>query len=91
MRRALSGRQAVAHTVADTLDHLARDVALSPDEDATRDERERSIAEYRDHWIEVAGELKRLPIENFDDCCPVCQEVTCDSGCPLATIRETDG
>lgn len=88
MRLTKPGRQTVAHTVADTLDYLARDIALSPDEGATRGERERSIAEFRDNWIEVAGELKRLPIENFDDCCPVCQEVTCDDDCPLSSIRD---
>jgi len=46
-------------------------------------------------WIDNPGDMQALNslayyIEKFDGtdaCCPVCQEVVCDTGCPLEPIR----
>lgn len=40
----------------------------------------------RDDMLSVAARVEALTAEN-DDCCPVCEETTCDDGCPLAAIR----
>lgn len=45
-------------------------------------------------WL--SGEDRNMLLEaaanteiNWDDaCCPVCEEVTCDEGCPLESVRE---
>ncbi len=42
--------------------------------------------EFRDMLYDVADQAEA----NWDDaCCPVCEEVTCDQGCPFEEIRKT--
>lgn len=44
-------------------------------------------AEDRVQLLRLADDVPRL----WDDaCCPLCQEVTCDDGCPLAAIRRQE-
>lgn len=39
----------------------------------------------RDMLLEAAANAE----SNWDElCCPVCEEVTCDKGCPLESVRE---
>lgn len=40
---------------------------------------------------DTADELDRLADLNENlDCCPVCEEVTCDEGCPLEAVRKLE-
>ena len=50
----------------------------------------RQVAEWFDPreaalLLEVATAVERLSED--DICCPACEEVTCDDGCPLAPVR----
>jgi hypothetical protein len=39
--------------------------------------------------IELAGIIEREYVGgDGGGCCPVCQEVTCDDGCPLKPVRD---
>lgn len=40
----------------------------------------------RAHLLEIALEVEAT--EGHEACCPVCQEVTCDRGCPLEPFRD---
>lgn len=42
----------------------------------------------RDELFEIAQQVDGL--EPDEMCCPVCEEVTCDEGCPLAPVRAQD-
>lgn len=41
----------------------------------------------RDDMLEIARKVDLLKDED-DFCCPVCEEVTCDEGCPLEAVRQ---
>lgn len=43
-------------------------------------------AESRDVLMDIARRVELLNIAD-DFCCPVCEEVTCDEGCPLEQVR----
>jgi hypothetical protein len=38
---------------------------------------------------EIADEVERW--EPGDACCPLCEEMTCDEGCPMAEARQLQG
>lgn len=38
-------------------------------------------------WLDLAREVEQL-VPGY--CCPMCQEVECDAGCPLETVRAED-
>lgn len=40
-------------------------------------------------WYDLAKSVRQWGKEDPEDdmCCPVCQEMQCDGGCPLALIR----
>lgn len=41
-------------------------------------------------WLtDVADQIERDPDPANWDCCPICEEVTCDNGCPLSEVRAT--
>lgn len=42
-------------------------------------------AEQRQQLRDVAEDVELDPL---GACCPLCQEVTCDEGCPLQSVRE---
>lgn len=39
-----------------------------------------------DELLEIARQVEQLDVAD-DFCCPVCEEVTCDDGCPLEPVR----
>lgn len=49
--------------------------------------REELAADLYDTARELEGDLARDSVDGLADCCPVCQEVICDGGCPLEDLR----
>lgn len=35
----------------------------------------------------TASDVQGLGLDSIADCCPVCQEITCDTDCPLEDLR----
>lgn len=52
----------------------------------------RQLAEWGDYDLQPAALLELATLVDLEDfvgtwCCPMCQEVECDAGCPLEGVR----
>lgn len=52
----------------------------------------RQLAEWGDYDLQPAALLELATVVEVEDyeeswCCPMCQEVECDTGCPLEEVR----
>ncbi len=79
----LSARERVAASVVAAVEPLIVRRSLAA---AYRKLAEWSEEQQAEALLGMAAEVEALTEDN-DTCCPVCQETTCDDGCPLAPVR----
>ena len=69
-------------TISKTLRFVASWIVAPNDEHD-----ERSHYDQIRHLISAAEAIEAGDTKQFDVCCPLCQEVACDTGCPMEPHR----